>query len=190
MIKTRSLGFKIKQHAGSVLQQKISLLKQISDKDYKTVIDSTAVLSSTVGAHLRHSLEHYEEVILKNDKYVPNATTSSISRTIRILKYDQRTRNSEIEQCRFRAIESCKQLLASMDNLDVDTVVEVEFMGDTLGSSYIIQSNIARELSFVAHHGVHHLASAKLIMEKLGYVINDTSIGIANSTVLNFVSKS
>ena len=43
-------------------------------------------------------------------------------------------------------------------------------------------STVARELSFVAHHAVHHLSMMKLMLKEQGYHV-DEDVGKANSTV-------
>lgn len=51
-----------------------------------------------------------------------------------------------------------------------------------------IDSNVLRELSFVAHHGVHHIATMKLMMDHMNYS-NLPSIGIANSTAAHKIDE-
>jgi hypothetical protein len=84
--------------------------------------------------------------------------------------------------------------------------VTVEFMGNPgTGDTYALPSNLGREISFVAHHGVHHLATVRRMMEvrvctttcliasfhcilcvvgtqAQGYTLN-SSIGVANATL-------
>ena len=49
---------------------------------------------------------------------------------------------------------------------------------------FIMQSTIIRELSFVAHHSIHHLSMVRLIMNYLHYDFNDEDqIGYAPSTM-------
>jgi hypothetical protein len=41
---------------------------------------------------------------------------------------------------------------------------------------------VARELSFVAHHGIHHMSMIKLLLQAQGYTVGE-QLGLAPSTV-------
>lgn len=46
-------------------------------------------------------------------------------------------------------------------------------------------SSREREISFVAHHGVHHIAMIRLMMAELNCDIQDETMGLANSTIIH-----
>ena len=112
-------------HATGILQQKLYLLGAISDADYiRPVLPPTAFsssssspsspsspsssssssvppLSSTVGMHIRHSLDHYASVCA--------AIGSPHLNVPAVLKYDERSRDAETECNRKKATELCER---------------------------------------------------------------------------------
>lgn len=189
----------VRKHATSILSQKIYLLSLISDTDYVRAASSSSqhsssssaspssssssivpAHSSSVGEHIRHSLHHYACVC------------EAIAGTTTLLKYDERFRDTEEGRMRSKAMELCRRLEKVIQEADhLTKEVQVEFMSNpTSGHKYVIPSNILRELSFVGHHGVHHLASIRAIMERMGYQLSDKHIGVANSTIHHHTVRS
>ena len=63
--------------------------------------------------------------------------------------------------------------------------MHAEFVASaSTGKKYAVESNIERELSFVAHHATHHLALINLMLKSEGYAVQK-DIGLANSTRLH-----
>ena len=154
----------IKDHAITILKQKVFILKLISDEDYiKPAHSSSSSLvapqSCSVGAHIRHSLDHFGYVC---DAIHGNST---------LLQYDDRSRETNIERMRYKAVERCESYAETIHQADLERIVDVSFMGNDKGGKYVLPSNVGREISFVAHHGIHHLASIRVIMEHMGYVV-------------------
>ena len=154
----------IKDHAITILKQKVFILKLISDEDYiKPAHSSSSSLvapqSCSVGAHIRHSLDHFGDVC---DAIHGNAT---------LLDYDDRSRVTDVERMRYKAVERCESYAETIHQADLERIIDVSFMGNDKGGKYVLPSNVGREISFVAHHGIHHLASIRVIMEHMGYVV-------------------
>ena len=140
------------------------ILKLITDEDYvKPALSSSSSLvapqSCSVGAHIRHSLDHFGYVC---DAIHGNST---------LLQYDDRSRDTNIERMRYKAVERCESYAETIHQADLERLIDVSFMGNERGDKYIVPSNVGREISFVAHHGIHHLSSIRVIMEHMGYIV-------------------
>jgi hypothetical protein len=126
--------------------------------------------------HFRHSLDHIEKLL------------SGYALPDTVITYDRRERKSAIEIDRTLAVEKTTELINRIHALPEDAFneddLQVSFMADTEGQEYVMRSSLTRELSFVTHHTTHHLAMVKVMMESLGYDIDDV-VGKANSTMEN-----
>ena len=103
------------KYAKTILRQKIYLLRIVTANDYILRIYP----SSSIGAHIRHSLDHFNTIL----RYKEDPDH---------LNYDVRNRRGDIEECRKAAIRSCELLIESLDNIRFDEVVKVTFMSDHL----------------------------------------------------------
>lgn len=112
------------KHAKTILGQKIYLLRMVTANDYILRIDP----SSSIGAHIRHSLDHFNTVL----KYQENPDH---------LNYDERNRQSDIEGCRSAAIRNCEIIIGSLDDMRFDEEVKVTFMGDHLTGACFLCKN-------------------------------------------------
>lgn len=68
--------------------------------------------------------------------------------------------------------------------IDSDTKKAIESEasgGESIGNSYAVSTDFWRELAFVAHHGVHHMAVMKVICQNHGFELPE-NIGVAPST--------
>lgn len=167
-------------HLQQCLHQKILILNTITCTDY-TKKHASFFRGSTVGGHMRHSLDHISKVMfsLKNGcEHEPN-----------IISYDQRDRNTEIENNRSKTIECVDKIIHDLaltlqrNPEKIMKPIVVKFISDAdTGTEYDIPSSIERELSFAAHHATHHIFIMSMMLETMGYKI-DSSIGVANSTL-------
>lgn len=101
---------KVKDYAKVILNQKIEVLNLISCEDYSRRVLS----SSTIGAHMRHSLDHFNAVL--------NANAGNT-----VLDYDSRERNTDIESIRLSALRNCENLLQKVHESTFDDPVTVKF---------------------------------------------------------------
>lgn len=161
----------IKRQSVSVLRQGREALSMLKVSDY--TIRSPAFYNASVGGHMRHILDHYQRVVYSHQN--PSL----------VLNYDERKRDTLVETSVQASLDSIDDMIKTIPSLDMTRSVEVSFMGDDKTfEAYTTPSSVERELSFVAHHGVHHLATIKLIMSSLGYTFDASStIGVAVSTV-------
>jgi hypothetical protein len=104
--------------------------------------------ASPVGAHLRHVIEHYEALMLPNERGV--------------VDYDQRPRDRELESktavARMR-LQMLLRLLADWTGPSLDAPLQVRGLGGLAGDfHFAVVSSMGRELVFVASHAIHHYA--------------------------------
>ena len=146
------------------LHQAMHLLGEIDLETY--VNPCSEVFSSTIGQHIRHCVEHYEEFV-------------AALRKNREVDYDKRPRDLHLETditeaiARLRKIrdefsllnESCKPLQVRDCEVDI-----------------VSASSICRELQFLVSHTVHHFALISVIAGLNG-VRTPEDFGIAPSTL-------
>ena len=134
---------------------------------------------------MRHSIDHFEKLLAGFCK-IQNHNKSPI-----IVSYDDRERNTDVEvdvSVAHQRIESLSNrihdIFATNKNITEHNLT-ARFIGDCeTGETYDMSSNFARELSFVCHHATHHLFFMKMMMEIMKYEIGESSIGVANSTII------
>ena len=151
------------------LQQGIELLEKHDSESFARADDKA--LSSGIGPHLRHVLDHYRSFLKGVDTGV--------------IDYDDRVRNTVVE----RDIEAAKRALGAImaDLLELEAVedrsvrVMVSSSSEDKGSD-VSMSSLVRELQFLASHTVHHYALIAVISRMSG-VEPDSSFGVAPSTL-------
>jgi hypothetical protein len=92
----------VKKHAKTILEQHMYILNLISDTDYQECIDTTEFKTSSVGSHIRHSLDHLTWPIFSGN-HLLNPFTNKDGSKIDLLSYDERTRKTAIETNRKKA---------------------------------------------------------------------------------------
>mmetsp|Transcript_24895 Transcript_24895/g.25520 ORF Transcript_24895/g.25520 Transcript_24895/m.25520 type:complete len:191 (+) Transcript_24895:34-606(+) len=168
--------------AYTVLLQQQHILKTISDEDY--IKHHQFYLGSSVGGHIRHSLDHWSKLL--NHDFTLGCDEE--------IDYDSRERFSEIETNRLVALDTNERLQHSLSSAlqtrDPNMLVKVMFIGDSKsGVKYSVNSTFGRELSFIAHHSTHHLSTIKLLMQSMSYELPQ-NVGMANSTIHYWDQKS
>ena len=104
---------RVRQYAVVVINQKINIIKMISSDNYTRKSDR----SSSVGAHIRHSTDHFDSVFGAEEAYS-------------LLDYDARNRDTDIEKIKDAALVKCKSLLSRLTSLKTDIPVQVKFISD------------------------------------------------------------
>jgi hypothetical protein len=169
--------------AETLLNQKKYVLELIKPEDYTKRVPS--IFNSSIGGHIRHSLDHFSAVV--------QAASSKDSNSL--ANYDQRARNTEIEVDPKVAMALVNDLIKIIPSLPLKKEIDVSFIGDEKSfRSYQVKSSVVRELSFASHHAIHHLSMIKLILSSLSYELPpDSPLGIALSTakeLQNVIKKS
>ncbi len=154
-----------------ILEQGQELIEALSDESYRS--PPTALRASSIGAHYRHHLEHFQLLILglRSD----------------VVDYDCRERDARIEQDRQVAIARTRELVSALENLsedDLDNPLTIAHRTCIEDQGRCAPSTLRRELLFLLSHAVHHYALIKLIAESLGADI-DPTFGVMPSTLVH-----
>lgn len=155
----------------NVVEQAISLLNDISSTDYQQVL--TPHFSSSIGAHIRHVVDHF--VAVKGR--CPNTG----------INYNNRNRYNDIEQFPQAAIialqdlitwlhEVCNQQLLNSKVL-VTTEIDISHSKSTT-----CESTLEREIVFATSHAIHHYALIRIIRNMQGKELPQ-SFGYAPATI-------
>lgn len=148
------------------------------------------MVQASIGQHIRHSMDHMELTILS----ATNAVTQTEENLH--LHYDYRVRGGTLEhdmmEAQKRIVNLSLQLQINIcstnikpNNQKVDAYAHFMLMSD--GIEVSLPSTIERELGFVAHHAIHHMAMIKLIaIHHVGLDVSDFphDFGRAPSTLL------
>lgn len=152
-----------------ILSQLGDLIQQISDGDY--VKPSIALSQSTVGQHLRHTLEFF--ICLEQ---------GCISGTI---NYDKRAHDRVIEEDRMVALSAVERMKEFVSATRADKPLKLEVGYDLAQEEFVtIETNFLRELTYNIEHAVHHMAIMKIgVREVAPYITMDKDFGVAASTI-------
>ena len=159
----------------SCLTDLATLLDATSDLDYVTRPDGGT--SGSVGAHVRHCLDHVRAVL--------DAAEGGL------LSYDGRERDQALEQRRTLGILALHQQSARLEALvgrPADQPIHLAAQVDYRGGSVEVTSSLGRELVFVLQHTIHHQAIVALLLAARGIAI-PPRFGYAPSTVRRHVAR-
>lgn len=132
---------------------------------------SPALSGSTVGQHLRHTLEFF---LCLESGY----TTGTIN-------YDKRSHDKQIEQDKVIARQTISRIQEFISQMDLDRalLLELSYDGDA-DREVTLETTTARELVYNIEHAVHHMALMKIgIREVAPYIVLEKNFGVAASTV-------
>jgi uncharacterized damage-inducible protein DinB len=152
-----------------ILDQLADLVQQLKPADFSKASD--ALSKSTIGQHLRHTLEFFicfEEGFNKG-----------------IINYDKRAHDKLVESDKFIALATIKRIAAFVEDLNENKSLKLEVGYDLHSDDFItIDTNATRELVYNIEHAVHHMAIMKIgIREVASYVKLPADFGVAASTV-------
>lgn len=126
--------------------------------------------SGGIGGHVRHCLDHVSALV--------TATRTGLC------AYDRRARGTDIESCRFAALQRIADLeraLSWLGSTCLQAPVEVETQIDADGSTFVTTSTVGREVVFVTSHTIHHNAIIAHLLKVRG-VDMGSRFGLAPST--------
>jgi hypothetical protein len=159
----------ISKACSQILDQLADLVQQVSPPDFSK--PSEALSKSTIGQHLRHTLEFFicfEEGFEKG-----------------LINYDKRAHDKLIESDKFIALATIKRIASFVQNLKENKALKLEVGYDLQQEIFVtIDTNSTRELVYNIEHAVHHMAIMKIgIREVASYVKLPADFGVAASTV-------
>ena len=154
----------------TVASDNIQLLRELSQLTQKLSQDAYSVnneslQSGSVGAHVRHIIEHYISV-LKNNVMV---------------NYDDRQRNKELELIPASARAELDRICCELELVTTDSPLQVMCSTISELDPPPAASSLSRELSFLHSHTTHHMAIIRLLSLNLGILVSP-EFGKAAST--------
>lgn len=149
------------------LHELATLLEATADADYAWQHPSG--VSGTVGAHVRHCLDHVHAVLerVTDDR----------------LTYDHRQRATRSEQDRGYAIEQLHHAVRALSDSggQLEHHLTLDVQVDRDGTTVSVGSSFGRELAFVLQHTIHHQALIALLLADRGAPVPHT-FGYAPTT--------
>lgn len=152
-----------------ILDQLSLLVHQIEERDFTK--PSEALSKSTVGQHLRHTLEFF---ICFEQGFESG-----------LINYDKRPHDKLIESDKFIASGTIARIKTFVHDLNTNKSLKLEVGYDLSKEEFItIDTNATRELVYNIEHAVHHMAIMKIgIREVAPYINLPFDFGVAASTV-------
>ena len=159
----------IKSAVNNLFDQLRFVLENLSEKQYKT--PSVSLSGSTIGQHIRHSLEFFSCLINSKESGIVN--------------YDKRERNPEIEESIELALEMLNQLSVEVKESLCKNDLILELSYSHINDECLkVKSNFDRELVYNIEHAIHHLALIKIgMIEIASEVALPQGFGVADSTI-------
>jgi hypothetical protein len=145
------------------------MVSQLTEQDFIKPVDTLG--SSTIGQHLRHTLEFF--ICLEKGFEAG------------VINYDKRAHDKLIESDKFIALSVLSKINEFINSHYSDKVLKLEAAYDLDKEEFIsIETNYLRELVYNIEHAVHHMAIMKIgIREAAPYVRLSHDFGIAASTI-------
>ena len=179
-----------------LINDNINVLTQLRDfisglpcGDYTQ--DNQLLDSGTIGAHIRHIIEHYD-ALLKAAQSVTRTSSTKL-----VIDYDDRARNSQLERHATKARSEIERVCAALTyfplidseaklhNNDLSQPVSmttaIRCSTNVNMDSAAINSTLQRELVFLHSHTTHHMAIIRILATALGHNV-DKGFGKAAST--------
>ncbi len=153
----------------AILNQVEMVVNQIKDEDYTKPVD--VFNNSTIGQHVRHTLEFFECLMAGYEKG--------------IVSYDKRNHDKSIEVDRTLALLTLQKAKSFMAMCNMNKPLQLEVDYNVEGQDEIVvSSNMAREVIYNIEHAIHHMAIIKIGLQVLcPYVELPFGFGVAISTL-------
>jgi hypothetical protein len=153
----------------AVLQQLDGLIDRLTDGQYQA--RPVAVATSSIGAHVRHCLDHVDALLAGVERGA--------------LDYDRRQRGTDVETDRRAALGVLRRQQARLLALPANAVSRPLRLSVTVSSvlpPLEVASSVGRELAFVLSHTIHHNALVAVVARSLGATVCER-FGYAPSTL-------
>jgi len=153
----------------TVLRQLADVIRAMTDGQYRT--KPVGVVSSNVGGHVRHCLDHVDALLAGVERGE--------------LDYDRRKRGTKVETSRTAALDAIgrqEQELRAFPSRSEKRPLRLLAMVSTELPPVEVETTVGRELAFVLSHTVHHNALIAVMARTLGVPIPER-FGYAPSTI-------
>ncbi|MFM8911658.1 MAG: DinB family protein [Flammeovirgaceae bacterium] len=159
----------LSQACSAILKQLSDLVGQLSDREFTQ--PSATLNQSTIGQHLRHTLEFFICLEHGCEKGVVN--------------YDQRQHDKLIESDRFIALNTIARIQDFIATKNADVPLQLEVGYNTHNHDCVrVSTNYWRELTYNIEHAVHHMAIMKIGVNEIAqHVRLPKDFGVAVSTL-------
>jgi uncharacterized damage-inducible protein DinB len=159
----------------ALLHQLFDLVESLSAEEYTR--KPVGVVSSSIGGHVRHNLDHVDALL----------------RGLRVglVNYDHRDRGTEVERDRLAALTEILRLKQGVIDFpwdDVPHVVQLTALVAADRPPVTTLTSPERELAFVVSHTVHHNAIIGIMAKLLGADL-PADFGYAPSTIAHQRSR-
>ena len=153
----------------AVLRQLADVVRAMTDEQYRR--KPVGAVSSNVGGHVRHCLDHVEALLAGLDQGE--------------VDYDHRQRGTEVETSPQAALDTIRrqerQLLAFPPHSENRPLRLSALVSSCLPPTFV-ETTVGRELAFVLSHTIHHNALISVMARTLGVPVPDR-FGYAPSTL-------
>ena len=154
----------------NVLRQLYQVIENIDNDSFTRPL--LTLNNSTIGQHVRHTLEFYICLFEGIETGVVN--------------YDMRRRDQKIETDYLFALSTIEGLINQLDSLPMNLNLQLQgsYSEQNDEEQFIIDSNVQRELAYNIEHAVHHMAIIKIGLTETNPALEiPANFGVAVSTV-------
>lgn len=149
----------------AALAQGETLLQRLSDDAYRSSLKP--VFNSSIGAHIRHNLDHY-------GCFLEGLALGRID-------YAARRRSPCFETERLVAVAELKRIRQEFETIVSPHAPLLVRIDNDAGAAYS-GSSLVRELEFLISHTIHHYAIVAIMCRLQGIAVDD-DFGVAPSTL-------
>lgn len=156
----------LKDSIQSIFVQLTETLNHLSDEQYTS--PSSVLMNATIGQHIRHIIELFQCLETGYDAGIVN--------------YENRKRDSRIENERKVAIELMHDIYSRIDRQDKLLLLKANY-NEHSDDHLDIQTNYYRELVYNLEHAVHHMALIRVGLAEVADLKVPEGFGVATSTI-------
>lgn len=156
----------LKDSIQSIFVQLTETLNHLSDEQY--TLPSPILMNATIGQHVRHIIELFQCLEKGYDAGIVN--------------YENRKRDSTIENNRQVAIELMHDIYNRIDRQDKSLLLQANY-NEHSEHHLEIQTNYYRELVYNLEHAVHHMALIRVGLAEVTDIKVPEGFGVATSTI-------
>ncbi len=152
-----------------IFDQLAGLIAGMHSEDYSKA--SEALGNSTIGQHVRHTLEFY--------------LCFERGFECGVINYDKRDHDRRLEVDKQFALNTLSRLSRFIESVTVERPLRLDVSYDHTGDDFVsVETNALRELVYNIEHSVHHMAIIKIgVREVAPYLALPDDFGVAASTV-------